>query len=271
MNYQVYTPSPELQPFIKCFWSLDDEKQDEPVKQKVLPDGCMEMIFHYGDHYQQYFEDGSSIIQPKSFVFGQITKYIEIAPTGISGIISARFLPDGISPFLNKPLTALENKAVPIADLFGEDGNKLEENVINAKDNNERIKLIETFLLSELTEQRTIDAITKSCVDLIFQSQGQIGSAELADKMNINRRNIERKFISAIGISPKQLARVARLQATLKMLEQNKSATLTEIAYENGYYDQAHFIKDFREFTGISPKSFFADNLKLASLFTGSE
>lgn len=267
MKYQVYTPSAGLQPFVKCFWSLDDEKQDEPVKQRVLPDGCMEMIFHYGDLYQQYFEDGSSIIQPRSFVFGQITKYIEIAPTGKSGIISARFLPDGISPFLSMPLKSLDNRAVSIRDIFGDDGEKLEEKVINANDNQERIQLIETFLLSKLTEQKTIDAITKSCVDIIFQSQGQIGLADLADKMNLHRRNMERKFISAIGMSPKQLTRVARLQATLKMLEQKNSTTLTEIAYESGYYDQAHFIKDFREFTGMSPKSFFADNLKLSSLF----
>jgi len=268
MKYQVYTPSPALQPFVKCFWSLDDKAQQEAVIQKVLPDGCMEMIFHYGDLYQQFFDDGSSIIQPRSFVFGQITKYIEIAPTGISGIIAARFLPQGISPLLDIPLTSIENKAVPVKDLFGEDGINLEERVLNANDNEKRIKLIDTFLLSKLTEQKTIDAITKSCVDIIFQSQGQIGVAELADKANINRRNMERKFISAIGMSPKQLARVARLQATLKMLEQKNSATLTEIAYENGYFDQAHFIKDFREFTGMSPKSFFADNLKLTSLFT---
>lgn len=271
MNYQVYTPSPELQPFVKCFWSLEDEAKEDHLKQRVLPDGCMEMIFHYGDLYSQHFEDGSSIIQPRSFVFGQITKYIEISPTGISGIISARFLPDGISPFLNMPLTSLENKAVPITELFGEDGKKLEVAVINGTDSQQRIMLIEAFLLSKLTEQKTIDAITKSCVDIIFQSHGQIGLAALADQMNINRRNMERKFTSAIGISPKQLARVARLQATLKMLGQKKFTSLTEIAYENGYYDQAHFIKDFREFTGISPKSFFADNLKLSSLFIGAE
>jgi AraC-like DNA-binding protein len=271
MNYQVYTPSPELQPFVKCFWSLDDEKQNKPVKQKVLPDGCMEMIFHYGDLYKQYFEDGSSIIQPRSFVFGQITKYIEIAPTGISGIISARFLPDGLTPFLDIPVAALENKAVPIDDVFKDEGKKLEKEILGASDNEKRIKLIETFLLSKLTESRTIDSITKSCVDIIFQSQGQIGVVELADKMNINRRNMERKFTSLIGISPKQLARVARLQATLKMLERKKFPNLTSLAYENGYYDQAHFIKDFKEFTGISPKSFFSDNLKLSSLFTAAD
>src|SRR5215510_4802852 len=130
MNYQLYTPSPELQPFIKCFWSLEDEKQDEPVKQRVVPDGCMEMIFHYGDLYQQYFEDGSSIIQPRSFVFGQISSYIEIAPTGVSGIISARFLPEGLTPFLQIPVSSLENKAVAIDEVFGKKGKMLEEKVL---------------------------------------------------------------------------------------------------------------------------------------------
>jgi len=57
----------------------------------------------------------------------------------------------------------------------------------------------------------------------------------------------------------------------LKMLEQKKFTNLTSLAYENGYYDQAHFIKDFKEFTGISPKSFFSDNLKLSALFTATE
>ena len=126
MNYEVYTPIPELQPFIKCFWSLEDnDVKSEPAKQRVLPDGCMEMIFHYGDPYRQYFENSTSLIQPRSFIYGQITKYIEIAPTGISGIVSARFLPDGISPFINIPLTAIENKAVPLAEIFNEYGKLL--------------------------------------------------------------------------------------------------------------------------------------------------
>lgn len=268
MNYQVYNPPAALQPFVKCFCTLDDEKKEDPVKQRVLPDGCMEMIFHYGDLYTQYFEDGSGIIQPRSFVFGQITKYIEIAPTGITGIIAARFLPDGVTHFLAIRVSSFENRAVSITDVFNEEGKKLEEEIVGAPDNETRIKLLETFLLSKLSESRTIDAITKSCVEVIFRSQGQIGVVELAGKMNINRRNMERKFISVIGMSPKQLARVARLQATLKMLEQKKFTTLTSLAYENAYYDQAHFIKDFKEFTGISPRSFFSDNLKLSALFT---
>lgn len=271
MNYQVYAPSPVLRDFIKCFWTLDDKASEAPVKQRIVPDGCMEMIFHYGDLYRQYFEDGSSVLQPKSFVFGQITNHIEIAPTGISGIVAARFLPGGLMPFLEIPVADLENKPVSMTELFGIKGKDLEESVISAANTEERIELIELFLLSLLTDPATIDVITKNCVDMIFQYRGQLGMTELAGKANIHRRNMERKFITAIGMRPKQLSRVVRLQAALKMLEQKKFTSLTALAYHSGYYDQAHFIKDFKEFTGISPKSFFAENLRLATLFLSAE
>ncbi len=271
MDYQVYTPSPDLQSFVKCFWTLDAPAETEPVKQRVLPDGCMELIFHYGDLFQQFFEDGSSIIQPRSFVFGQISRFIEIAPTGVSGIVAARFLPEGLMPFLCMPVTALDNKAVAIAEVFGEKGVELEEQVITAPDNRKRIALIESFLLSRLADPQTVDRVAKSCVEVIFQSQGQLGMAELAGKLNINRRNMERKFTTAIGLSPKQLSRVARLQTALKLLEQKKFTNLTALAYESGYYDQAHFIRDFKEFAGISPKSFYSDSLRLSSLFVAAD
>jgi AraC-like DNA-binding protein len=271
MNYKVYTPSPELQSFVKCFWTLEEERQEQPVKQRIVPDGCMEMIFHYGDPYKQYFEDGSSIIQPGSFVFGQITKFIEIAPTGVSGIVSARFLPEGLMPFLPIPVVSLENRAVSIVDLFGEKGKTLEDEVTEARDNGHRIKLIEAFLLSLPVNPQIVDEIARSCVEEIFESGGQLGVIALADKTHISRRNIERRFTQAIGMSPKQLSRIVRLQATLKMLQQKQFTTLTSLAYENGYYDQAHFIKDFKEFTGISPKLFFAGNMELAGLFAVTE
>jgi AraC-like DNA-binding protein len=271
MNYQVYTPSPELQAFVKCFWTLDDKGTATPTRQRVVPDGCMEMIFHYGDLYRQYFEDGKSLVQPRSFVFGQISHYIEIEPTGSSGIIAARFLPDGLGPFLAIPVTELENKAVKLSLLFGLKGKELEEKVLSAAGTKERIALIEGFLLSYLAEPATIDLVTKNCVDIILQSQGQLDMAELANNAQVNRRNMERKFVSAIGMSPKQLARVIRLQATIKMLDQKQFTSLTALAYDNGYYDQAHFIKDFKEFAGISPKAFFAENLQFAALFASAE
>jgi len=271
MNYKVCDPVPGLQPFVKCFWTLEDECPGKPARQRVIPDGCMEMIFHYGDPYTQYFDNGSFIIQPRCFIFGQITSYIEIAPTGTSGIVAARFLPEGLMPFLPVPVSSLENKAVSLEEIFGDQGKILGETVISAPGNIERIKLIEDFLMERLAQPQAIDSITKACVKEIFQSKGKEGMMKLAHKMNINRRNMERRFTTAIGMSPKQLSKVVRLQAAVKMLGQKKFSSLTSLAYENGYYDQAHFIKDFKEFTGVSPKLFFADNMKLSTLFISSD
>ena len=271
MDYQVHPPSPDLQYFVKCFWTLEDEARGEVLPQRVVPDGCMELIIHYGDLYQQFLPDGTIIIQPRSFIFGQITSYIEIAPTGRSGIVASRFLPEGLAPLLNVPVASLENKAVALVEIFGAKAQALEDKVLMASSQSERIQFIQDFLLEQLCEQRSIDSITKSCVDAIVQSQGQIGMTDLAGQVNSNRRRIERRFNTIIGMSPKQLSRVVRLQATMKMLEQKQFSNLTTLALENGYYDQAHFIKDFREFTGVTPGSFFAGNLQFAALFASTE
>jgi AraC-like DNA-binding protein len=271
MDYKVYTPVPELQPFVKCLWTLEGPGANLPERQRIIPDGCMEMIFHYGDPYRQYLGDGSFTLQPKSFIYGQITDFLEIEPTGASGIIAARFHPEGLIPFLNRSVSSLENRAVDLEELFGKEGKETEQKVMAATDTKTRIELIQSFLLSRLADPQTIDSITKACVEVIFQTQGQLDIITVANKIKISRRNMERKFLSAVGISPKQLSKLVRLQTALKMLEQDKFSTLTSLAHENGYYDQAHFIRDFREFTGMSPKSFFNGSLKISALFIAAE
>src|SRR5688572_23083675 len=112
MDYQVFEPSAALRSFIKCFWTLEAEAVPLPVRQRVVPDGCMEMIIHFGDRFHQYLEDGSRILQPQSFLFGQITRFLEIVPSGVTGVVAARFFPEGLTPFIDCPVSSLENKAV---------------------------------------------------------------------------------------------------------------------------------------------------------------
>lgn len=278
MNYQTFEPSQVLNTLIKCYWTLENPKKENPQSQTIVPDGCMEMIFHYGDLYRQYTENlpagqagGNSIIQPRSFVIGQLTQPLEIEPTGETGIFSVRFHPEGFLPFTSIPIKEMENTAVSLKKLFGKDGEEIEQKILNAETTQDRIELIEKFLTNLLADSETIHSIVRATVETILTANGQLSIGELSKQNKINRRQMERKFSSTIGLSPKQLSKTIRLQATLKMLLNKKFTSLTALAYEGDYYDQAHFIKDFKEFTGLTPKEFYGNNLKMSSLFYGTD
>ncbi len=271
MNYQTFEPNQDLTTLIKCYWTLESPGEETPEKQTIVPDGCMEMIFHYGDLYRQYLQNGDIVIQPKCFVIGQLTRPLEIEPTGETGIFSVRFHPNGFLPFASIPIKEMENTAVSLEELFGNDGQEIEQKILTAKSTIERIKLIETFLLNRLTDNDTIDRIVKSTVETILTANGQLSIDELSKQTNINRRQLERKFSKTIGLSPKQLSKTIRLQATLKMLLNKNFTSLTALAYKNEYYDQAHFIKDFKELTGYTPREFYGNSLKMSSIFYGTD
>ncbi|MES2728329.1 MAG: helix-turn-helix transcriptional regulator [Bacteroidota bacterium] len=271
MDYNTHAPHNDLADFVKCYWTLEAPKETKPTKQKIVPDGCMEMIFNDGDLFKQYITDETFVVQPRCFVFGQITTSLAIEPTGVTGIFAVRFLPDGFMPFATLPISAMENRAVPLHELFGDSGTQLEQNILKAVTHTDRIAIIESFLLQQLITPAAIDRVAKLSVEVIMQLNGRLSVEELSNHIQINRRQLERKFASVIGLSPKQLAKIIRLQAALKILANKQFTSLTSLAHESSYYDQAHFIKDFKEFTGLSPKQFYADDLKMSALFTGAE
>jgi AraC-like DNA-binding protein len=249
---------------------MESPKEENPQQQTIVPDGCMEMIFHYGDLYKQYMDNGEDVVQPRSCVFGQLTQPLKIEPTGVTGIFSVRFHHEGFLPFATIPIKEMDDKAISLERLFGTDGTALEKNILQAETTEEKITVVEAFLVNRLNTE-TFDKIVQSTVDTILTVNGKMSVNELSKHTNINRRQLERKFSSAIGLSPKQLSKTIRLQSTLKLILNREFTTLTTLAHEADYYDQAHFIKDFKEFTGLTPKDFYGENLKMSSLFYGTD
>ncbi|MEM7659065.1 MAG: helix-turn-helix transcriptional regulator, partial [Bacteroidota bacterium] len=161
----------------------------------------------------------------------------------------------------------MENTPVPLEALYGEAGNALAEQILTAHSTAERIEIIEAFLLQRLRDAKNIDRIVQSTVDTMLEVKGQISVAELSEQNQTHRRQLARKFSSVIGLSPKQLSKTIRIQAALTALLTETPAKLTDLAYDNEYYDQSHFIKDFKEFTGLSPKEFYGDALRMSLMF----
>lgn len=269
MNYQTFQPSIDLNSVIKCYWTLEIPAEFNSEKQRIVPDSCMELIFILGDNIKRFISETDFIIQPRAIVVGQITEPFIIQPVGYVHCFAVRFYPYSVTNFINTPLKKLENKETPITELFEKSiALELEQEIIQASNTQQRIEIIETFLLNIFKGKDTIDNIVKSTVDLLLETKGSSPIKSILKENLSKRRQLERKFMNQIGLSPKQLSKVIRLQTALKLILNQKSESLTKIAYESEYYDQNHFIKDFKEFTNITPKEFLDDDqMILSSLF----
>lgn len=269
MIYETFPPHADLQSLVKCYWTLEVPKLDTYERQLIIPDGCIDMIFILGDDVKRYSSDDNFIIQPRAMVLGQITEPFFVEPTGYVNSFAVRFYPYGFANFVQAPIKELANKETPLHLLFGEKVSAgLEQKIISATGTSNRIDMVTEFLLERLKDRATVDSIVKTTIDTILGTKGSTAIKSVLKDDLAKRRQLERKFIKQIGISPKQLGKVIRLQTALKMLLNRQTENLTQIAYESDYYDQAHFIRDFKEFTGTTPKAFLDDDrMTLSSLF----
>ncbi|BCL73346.1 AraC family transcriptional regulator [Vibrio nigripulchritudo] len=268
MNYQTFQPHPDLESLISCYWTLEVPEMEETQRQRIIPDGNIEMAFILGDDIKRYTSEDSFILQPRAMVLGHIIDPFYIEATGRVDTFAIRFYPYGFANFITVPIKVLENTETPLAQLFDEKtANQLEQDIIRAADTKQRIEVIESFLLNKLSEQKTVDNIVKTTIDTLFATKGSTSISKILKEDPSKRRQLERMFVKQIGVSPKQLGKLIRIQSALKMML-NQEENLTQIAYQNDYYDQSHFIKDFKEFTGVSPKEFLGnENMILSSMF----
>lgn len=266
IKYETFQPHPHLQSLIKCFWTLEVPAHGDYQKQLIIPDGCIEMCFILGDDIKRFTSKTKFLLQPREMVLGQITKPFYIQPTGYVNTFAVRFYPYGFANFVSTPIKKLANRETPLEELFGKkQSRELAKKIERAADTKKRIKIVEAFLLNKLKDKSTIDNIVKTTIDTMLLTKGSTSIRAVLKNDLSKRRKLEREFLKKVGISPKKLGKVIRLQAVLRMLLNRKSESLTKVAYDNEYYDQAHFTKDFKEFTGTTPKAFPHDGKMILS------
>ncbi len=268
MNYNRFKPSEDLASFVNFFWTLEVFPEESAERQRIVPDGCIELAFILGDDIKRYTSESDFIIQPRAMVLGQTLAPFYVQPTGYVYTFAASFFPYGFASLISKPIKSLINKETSIYELFERDeAEQLEISIINALGVSERIEILEAFIFSKLRSQRTVEHVVKATVETLFANNGNISINEITSSDQSKRRQLERQFLDIVGVSPKQLSKLIRLQTALKLLI-SQEESLTQIAYKSNYYDQSHFIKDFKEFTGVRPSDFFGEkSMVLSSLF----
>lgn len=250
--FHLCLPHPLLRPFVRCYWAIDGDDAASDGALKVLPDGCMELIINMGDPYRR---NGS--LQPDAFVVGQITAFIELQPTGVNRFFSIRFEPHGLRRFLAMPVSELTDLDVTLDHLWP-DAADWTDQWRAAPDFAGQCAVADHFLTTCLARCDAVETgLFTAVYPLLVQPESQV--AQIAAALGLSVRQLQRRFRDQTGLTPKHFARIGRLRRVLAFLRDDaRFETLTDLAHDLGYSDQAHMNHDFKALTGLAPRRFAA-------------
>ncbi|MDX1385639.1 MAG: helix-turn-helix transcriptional regulator, partial [Thermoanaerobaculia bacterium] len=220
--------------------------------ERVAPDGIVELVFHYGEPVAMRHAGERFRRQPRSCVVSQTRRFVEFRPAGAVGFVAVRFRPWGAHHFLGVPVSAFSDLAIDARDLWRAAAvAELEERLAAAGSLESRVALVEAFLWRRLAEHEKEDI--EALVRQVWAGGGELRVAELARRTGVGERRLERTFAAALGTSPKGYSRVVRFLRACRRLRLGEWSTLTEVAYDCGYYDQSHFVAECRDLAGMTP------------------
>jgi AraC-like DNA-binding protein len=246
-----FLPSPILQPYIKSFMVIESE---QGMVNRLLPDTSIVIAFRLRGHVA--FHDNGTVQEiPQSIISGirESSRTVDYAKDTANLLVI--FKEGGAAAFFKEPLHELGSISVSLDYLIQQSTVCALESALAAADNNpQRILIIERFLLSELKNTQP-DLLVGEAIQQIRLRKGDIKIKDLLCRLPISRDPFEKRFRKITGTSPKHFAAIIRLKNLIE--NYSGAVSLTEAAHSAGYYDQAHFIKDFRVFTGQTPHDFF--------------
>ena len=268
MRYSEIPPSKRLARYVKCFWTLEaGNSRGESAPEPVMPDGCIELIFNLADPFRRHHADGILESQPQSIIAGQMRSSAMIEPSGRIDLFGVRFQHAGASPFFAVPLNELTDNIVDLGFVWGSAGREIEARINEAPTVEIRVGIVENTLLSLLAKNAASDDVVEAASKLITENMGLTSINKIADSIGVNGRRLERRFQQSLGLSPKRFSRIIRFQNFLGAVRNEPTGGILDTALSFGYYDQAHLIREFREFSGKTPLAFFENEHKLSEVF----
>lgn len=259
--FKSYRPSPALQFLVESYWTVEDD-QRSVTTQKILPDGFPEIIFHFADPYRINI-NGQWAVQQHNLLAGQLKKFFFLENTGRSEMLGIKLKPTALNRLAKIDMHLLNDRVV---DLFTELPSwiELEKNIRKCDSMPSRIEQVELFLTG--LGATPVDNAADRALAQIFDSKGMVMVADLARHVAVSDRQLEHLFRKKVGLSPKLYARIIRFNHVFQLLKDKQPDWMTLVA-EAGYYDQSHFIRNFKAFAGEDPSRYGFTEKTMANFF----
>jgi AraC-like DNA-binding protein len=252
MDYCEHQAPPHLSPWVECVWTLRGKSDG---RQRVLPDGRIEIIIHSGEPMQHQGRP-----QPRQLIAGQMDGCLLLEAAGPVDVTGIRLRPEAASTFFATPAGLLTNRFVELADVCGTAfARRLSES--------ESLTRVWDLLDDRLSAAQPPDALTAAAVRAISAAGGALSVDTLAQRLGVSPRSVNRAFNEHVGIPAKLFGQILRFQGVLAAWENGDWNRLADLAADCGFYDQAHLCHEFLRFSGTNPSSFFEQPEVMALLF----
>jgi AraC-like DNA-binding protein len=261
MEFKHFSPSDILKPYVRHYYIFESDSDTE-FEDTVFPSGDMEVIFNLGNGTWESSVDDQFIITPKIELWGQVTKPLAIRSKGKHTMLGIKFFTHSASYFLNDEISVFNDQILDLGYLLGNPVKNLHAQLQETNDISKRIEFIEAFLLKRLTDNQKrsykLDKVA-NILTSIKKSPSENSLRNIASTYGITPRYLHKLIYQHTGLSPTSFTKINRFLFSLKLIAKNDQP-FTAIAYDCGYFDQSHFIRDFKSFTGVTPSAYL-DNI----------
>jgi AraC-like DNA-binding protein len=249
-RYQEHSPPADLRAWVQCLWTMESLAAD-PGTHRVLPDGCIDILFDVAGG------------QPgEGYVVGMMTRPLLVARAAASSTVAVRFKPGGAAAFFREPLHRLTDVRVELPELWPRSG-PLPERLAGAADRAERLEILVAELRRRLAAARPRGHAGCQLAIRQLTLSPETGVQELCARLGVSRQGLAKSFREHVGIPPKTLGRVLRLQRALSLLggrSDGRPARWSDLAAAAGFYDQSHLIAEWQDLVGLTPSGFLAES-----------
>lgn len=250
VQFHRYAPSEALRPFIACLEVIrHNGPADAASAQRVTPDGCMELNFNLGAPLLRTTAAGVQHLPEVYVVCRHACPYF-VQRTGPAFVISVRFHPWAMPRGPGMAVHELADTALDAIAVFGPDVRSLHQQLLGTTDMAAALARVEEFLLRALVS-RTTDALVVDAARRLSGAQEAYPLHELERRYGLSARRLQQRFQEQLGMAPKAFMRLMRFQRALRGL--HRGASCMDVAFDHGYSDQSHLVRDFKAFAGVPP------------------
>jgi AraC-like DNA-binding protein len=261
MLFLKHIPRPPLNTFVDLFWFYDGFLPGTHTKERLMPDGSVELVINLKEDEARIYdrEDFDRCERlPGTILCGPHSGFFVIDTAQQDSVMGIHFKPGGAFPFFKLPADELHNRHVSLEDLWGAETGFLRERVLEAATPQKKFQVLENCLLAQAFKPLERHRAVECALGLFKNIHTAPAMADVSDHIGISSRRFIQLFSSEVGLTPKLFCRVRRFQNVLQQLRTAREIDWADLAAGCGYFDQAHFIHDFKAFSGINPTTYVA-------------